>query len=142
MGLDMYLYLKKYESMSPFRATMSEMKGFYPKELEGFADKQLERNFLSKETSFQIGYWCKEWHIHNMIDVIANEGKNDSNELMLDRDAMAKIVEQAKGELDNVKNIGYGQYNALKYTKELFEKVLDFMKDKDSHWWVVYKISY
>lgn len=61
MGLDMYLYLNKYESQ------FDNKKLTYPRELATLKGKIKERNFLSKETSYQVGYWRKFNALHSYI---------------------------------------------------------------------------
>jgi hypothetical protein len=56
MGLDQYLYLEKYESECNWR---KKEKCSYPKDLKDLGDKILARNFKSKTTRYQVGYWRK-----------------------------------------------------------------------------------
>lgn len=68
MGLDMYLQLRKYESLGSWdKNFLNKSKRFYPKELETFADDIKQVNFMSKETEFQVGYWRKFNALHNYI---------------------------------------------------------------------------
>lgn len=59
MGLDMYLYARKYESRMEGRNNEVETDNFYPEELKKVGKDILKHNFMSKQTSYQIGYWRK-----------------------------------------------------------------------------------
>ena len=59
MGLDMYLYAKKYENRKKGENNEIETENFYPKDLKKVGNKILNHNFMSKQTSYQIGYWRK-----------------------------------------------------------------------------------
>lgn len=67
MGLDMYLYAQKYESISSWELDKEErkekekeiVKEFYPEDLQKIGLTHIRDNFLSKQTRYQIGYWRK-----------------------------------------------------------------------------------
>ena len=56
MGLDQYLYLESYQSEMKWN---EKRKCSYPRDLKALGDEILERNFKSKTTRYQVGYWRK-----------------------------------------------------------------------------------
>lgn len=93
MGLDMYLYLKKYEGCSRYAKGFEEKrKGFYPTELEALAESQLERGMLSKETSYEVGYWRKANAIHKWFVDHCGGGRDDCKEMYVSIDDLEKLI--------------------------------------------------
>ena len=145
MGLDMYLYLEKYESCSRFNEDYKQKKDtFYPEELEVF--KIDERNFMSKETLYQIGYWRKANAIHNWIVTNCADGEDRCQRIYLTTKDLEKLLSLVNQVLENHdladqllptvdgfffgnKNYDEWYFKDLEYTKELLEKLLAFMKD-------------
>lgn len=141
MGLDMYLYASKYESKSQWRNNKEEVKGFYPSELQDLQTDIFERNFVSKETQYQIGYWRKFNALHNYIVKNFADGVDKCQQIYLS----TKDLEQILNNLKNTKNnkpkakellptqdgffFGSTQYdewywNDVEYSIRLFEEVL------------------
>ena len=56
MGLDQYLYLESYQGETKWD---EKRKCSYPKDLKVLGDEILQRNFKSKTTRYQVGYWRK-----------------------------------------------------------------------------------
>lgn len=73
MGLDMYLYASKYESLHTYNIADNEelskkVKRFYGKDLYEVGMNNARHNFLSKETKYQIGYWRKFNALHHYFE--------------------------------------------------------------------------
>ena len=78
MGLDMFLYIKQNEYRSNY-VNEGKLELKYPKDITEFIpDPDCELS-ISRETSYQIGYWRKANHIHKwFVDTCAN-GVDDCN---------------------------------------------------------------
>lgn len=147
----MYLYLEKYESVSRWDANAIEKaKDFYPEKLQELGKKHLERNFLSKETKYQVGYWRKanaihKWFVDNCGDgedccQLMGVGKEQLEELLnlveevlLDHSKASKLLPSQSGFFFGTHYYDEWYFEELKYTKELIERVLDFLKDNGGY---------
>lgn len=141
MGLDMYLYLEKYESK------FEDDEDFYPSEFAKLRKDVAKRNFLSKVTSYQVGYWRQARAIHkwfvSQTDVVLFNGDKiyisiEQLEDLLDRcnkilsnHDMAKellpLYVPAHGGVEFDEHYFY----ELQYTKELLEEVIEIAKKGD-----------
>ena len=102
MGLDMYLYASKYESRSQWKENdKEEMKGFYPSELQDFQTDIFERNFASKETHYQIGYWRKFNALHSYIVKVYANGEDNCREIPLYKSRIKEILQTLKAIKNN-----------------------------------------
>lgn len=145
MGLDMYLYASKYESKSQWRNNKEEVKGFYPSELQDLQTDIFERNFVSKETKYQIGYWRKFNALHNYIVENFANGVDDCREIYLSTEDIEKVLNNLKKAKDNKNKasellptksgffFGSTQYDEwywedVEYSIRLFEEVLKLPK--------------
>jgi DNA repair ATPase RecN len=143
MGLDMYLYLRKYESQysKNFKA-----QRFYPTELKEFKDKIKKRNYLSRETYFQVGYWRKANAIHDWIVQKCADGEDKCQKIYVSIEQLKELLDNVNKVLDNhslasellptASGFFFGStdydewyYEDLTYTKELLESVLAFIKN-------------
>lgn len=160
MGLDMYLYLEKYESCSRYNDDFEEKKkGFYPEELEAF--NVIDRNFMSKETLYQIGYWRKANAIHSWIVKRCADGEDECQRIWVSTNALEELLEVTKKVLANhdladqllptEDGFFFGSqdyddwyFDDLVYTKELIEKLLKFMSDEKMHrtYDIIYQASW
>lgn len=84
MGLDMYLYAEKYKS--DFIGGCE-----YPTELGKFACALEHRSPKSVNAKYKIGYWRKDWDVHEAI--MANAGTKTENTADLTIDDMTAIVD-------------------------------------------------
>ena len=93
MGLDMYLYARKFNSS--FRKGSLEIK--YPCELQGFENlmKDSEESLVIK-TDYKIGYWRKFNALHHFIVKHFNEGKDDCKPIWLNDNAINYILNTLK----------------------------------------------
>ena len=146
MGLDMYLYASKYESKSKWREEDKEgIKGFYPSELVDFQTDIFERNFASKHTKYQIGYWRKFNALHHYIVENFANGVDDCREIYLYTEDIEQILNNLKKVKDNKNKasellptksgffFGSTQYDEwywedVEYSIRLFEEVLKLPK--------------
>lgn len=106
MGLDMYLYASKYESKSLYRG--GNEKGFYPENLKDFQDDMIERNIISKETKYMVGYWRKFNALHNYIVKTFNDEVDDCKPIYLspsDIDNILNTLRKARDNKDKVNEI-------------------------------------
>ena len=160
MGLDMYLYLKRYESVTPWEeGGMEKKKGFYPKELNGLGEGIFKRNFMSKETSCQVGYWRKANAIHKWFVDECAKGVDDCRPVYVSEEKLRELLglvnetladpTKASALLPTQDGFFFGstEYSEwykqdLEYTRDLLKEVLAFLKDKDYHWSVIYKASW
>lgn len=93
MGLDMYLYLRKYESVSHWSKDSNERKeGFYPPELKELGDKIFESNFMSKTTEYQVAYWRKANAVHQYFIDNCAEGVDDCKPIWVGIEDLKKLV--------------------------------------------------
>ena len=101
MGLDMYLYLKIYDSVSIHDNNYNEkVKDFYPKDIKELADKNGVTLYF-KETSYTIGYWRKANAIHGYFVNVLNNGIDKCEEIYVSLDNLQdllKIVQQVKAD--------------------------------------------
>lgn len=154
MGLDMYLYVNKYESKTHWNKNKNiSIKDFYPKELHYLANKHYKRNFLSKVTMYQIGYWRKANAIHNWFVEYCGNGEDKCQEMyvsmkhldMLQKECEKAIAnkEQASAILPTKKGCFFGSleyddyyFEDIKYTIELVKRVKSFLKkNKEYECW-------
>lgn len=87
MGLDMYLYAEKYENEYDNK-TLS-----YPKELK---NEIKEISFLSKSTSYKIGYWRKFNALHSFIINKFANGIDECQRIYLSDEKIKEILNVLK----------------------------------------------
>ena len=100
MGLDMYLYVTKYES----KASWSKDKILeYPEALKELETKIFERNFLSVSTKYQVGYWRKFNALHNYIVKNFADGEDHCQEIYIGEDELKQILNICKEVYEDLK---------------------------------------
>lgn len=121
MGLDMYLYAEKYNS---------ECMGLceYPKELAKVARSLFSRSPRSVNAKYKIGYWRKEWGIHEVI--MANASDKTENTADLTKDDMALIIDTLEGLKFNAKYKSEEAQNELDYSIALFREALRLAREE------------
>lgn len=155
MGLDMYLYLRKYESDLD-----NQKYPFYPKELKELEDKIAQRNFKSIYTEFQVGYWRKanaihKWFVDNCADGVdecqeiyvtkekAEELLNFVNQILEDNAKAAELLPTESGFFFGSTEYDEWYYEDLKYTKELLSDVLRTVRSiSKPHYSIIYQASW
>ena len=150
MGLDMYLYARKYDS--DLSHDLEKVKDIYPSELLEMGKKHAERNFLSKTAEYQIGYWRKANAIHKFfVDNVA-DGVDDCKPMWVSDVTLRRLkeycddilkdksIEKAKKLLPTTQGFFFGgteyddwYFEDLKYTSDLLADVLDFLRDNPSY---------
>jgi hypothetical protein len=103
MGLDMYLYASKYESRSQYRG--GNEKGFYPENLRDFQNDMIERNFISKDTRYMVGYWRKFNALHNYIVRTFADGVDDCKPIYLSSSDIDDILNTLRKARDNKEKV-------------------------------------
>lgn len=159
MGLDMYLYLKKYESCGRWDANYEQKKeGFYPEELKDFAESIDKENFMSKVTRFQVGYWRKAnaihaWFVHecgNDVDECqpiyvpvekAKDLLDTCNKVLENHDLAEELLPTEEGFFFGSQEYDDWYFEDVKYTKELLEKVISFVEEHDE-FDIIYEASW
>lgn len=155
MGLDMYLYLGKYESCSRYDKNFEERrKGFYPEEMQELADFIAENNFMSKTTRYQVAYWRKANQIHSYFVNRCADGEDDCKEVWVSIEALKDLValckevianpEKAEEELPTQTGFFFGstEYDEyyirdLEQTVEMLEPIIKFLEENKN-----YEVSY
>ena len=153
----MYLYVKKHDFLDNFE-TKDYPSDFYPKELEELGKEILERNFMSKETTYQVGYWRKANAIHKWFVDNCGDGEDTCqrmyvdeedlkgllelvNEVLLDHNKASELLPTQSGFFFGTQDYGEWYYEDLKYTKELIEKVLKFVEENKKYQ-IIYQASW
>lgn len=123
MGLDMYLYAEKYTS---------DYNGgcAYPTELNAFS--LAGRSCKSVTSKYKIGYWRKDWEVHEII--MRNADTDSDNTAELGVDEMKKICVELMRIIDKTENTE--RLEELDYSLSLFQEAIALAKNKD------YDISY
>lgn len=152
MGLDMYLYLKKYDS------TFRECN--YPEELKEFEQEIEQRNYKEIESVsfYQVGYWRKANAIHNWIVQNCADGVDECQYVYLSEEKLQELLEKceevikdnskASELLPTTKGFFFGSqaydewyFEDIKYTIHIVKKLLDFIKF-DKRYEVIYQASW
>lgn len=142
MGLDMYLYVRDYKSLSKWDKNFTNKKvdSFYPKDLQEFARNHIKNNFLSKQTMYQVGYWRKFNALHNWFVERCADGEDNcqliyvSHEKFLELKTICEKVLKdhslAKELLPTQDGFFFGTteydewyFSDLEYTLELFNEI-------------------
>ena len=172
MGLDMYLYMSKYESAHRYEVENGKIlpKNFYPEELKELEEDILERNFLSKEALYQVGYWRKFNALHSWIVENYAGGKDDCRKIYLEVEDIEKLLKvcqevaadhsKAPDLLPTKAGFFFGDleyddwyFRNVEYTIDLLQKVIklakESTKEKDQNsavryfeWEIVYQASW
>ena len=142
MGLDMYLYLRKYESCTHWDKEYPVKRvDFYPEDLTDMAEYHEKRNFLSKYTYYQIGYWRKanavhSWFVQHCADGVdecqeiyvslekAKELRNTVDRVLECHEKSEKLLPTQDGFFFGSTEYDEWYYENLKYTKDLLDKVI------------------
>jgi len=154
MGLDMYMYVSIYES----RLDKNKKGRFYPKKLEEFEKDISARNFLSKQTKYQVGYWRKFNALHNYIVKHFADGNDDCKpvyigykelellrnickDVLNNHDLASELLPTQDGFFFGSTEYDDWYFKDLEYSLELFDKILEYCKN-DTRADVYYKASW
>lgn len=159
MGLDMYLYVRKYESKTQWNENKNvSIKDFYPKELHYLASKHYKDNFLSKTTEYQVGYWRKANAIHKWFVDNCGYGKDNCERYYVSRNALKQLLklcnqvinnkDQAEQLLPTQKGFFFGDtkydewyFEDVEYTIALVKRVINFL-EKNKEYDCIYNASW
>ena len=152
MGLDMYLYLERYESLSNWDNKLSQEKidSFYPQELKELRKDLFEYNFLSKTTKYQVAYWRKENAIHKWFVDNCADGIDECQDVYVPLEKLEELVEvceevlnnqsSAEDKLPTQSGFFFGSqkydewyYKGLQYTVNTLKKVIEVMKTNSKY---------
>lgn len=84
MGLDMYLYTKRYTSEYSEKEFNSKLRELFP-------EVPVTNNLNSIEVSLEIGYWRKANHIHKWFVDNVQEGEDDCNDYYVSRENLHRL---------------------------------------------------
>ena len=162
MGLDMYLYLRKYESVTSWdEEGIKKKEGFYPPELEELADRIYERNFMSRTTEYQVAYWRKANAVHRYFIENCAEGEDDCKPVWVPLEALKALVkicrdiisdpDKAEEELPTQAGFFFGDtkydeyyFQDLEMTIENLEPIIKFLEKDKNHlkYDIIYQASW
>lgn len=151
MGLDMYLYLRKYESCSQWDKDFEKKKKeFYPVELKELGESIAKNNFMSKGTEYQVAYWRKANQVHNYFVLKCANGEDDCKPVYVSREDLKELVSLCKEVIENPQkaeaklptqsgfffgSTKYDEYykQDLEYTVKQLEPIIKFLESKEGY---------
>lgn len=162
MGLDMYLYLRKYESCSQWSTKDFEKKKerFYPKELKELGENIAKNNYMSKETDYQVAYWRKANQVHNYFVQMCAKGEDDCKPVYVGLGDLKELVSLCRKIIENPDkakellptssgfffgSVEYDEYyeQDLEYTVEQLEPIIKFLEsEKGKDYDIIYRASW
>ena len=162
MGLDMYLYLRKYESVTNWdKEGIKKKEGFYPPELEELGNRIYEKNFMSKTTEYQVAYWRKANAVHQYFIENCTDGEDDCKPIWVDIEDLKKLVKicreiiadptKAQEKLPTQGGFFFGSVEYDEYylqdledTVEQLEPVIKFMEKQENRekYDIIYEASW
>lgn len=153
MGLDMYLYIEKYES--EYEVEFEEREKFRNKIMERlYPDEMLplmksmdtkRQITLSRIARYEVGYWRKANAIHNwIIQNCTTDGTDDCrpiyidtsdaeklrdicNEVLRDKSKAPEFLPTAEGFFFGGTEYDDGYMEDVRYTSELLSEILNFI---------------
>lgn len=161
MGLDMYLYLRKYESCSQWDKDFEKKKkDFYPVELKELGISIAANNFMSKETEYQVAYWRKANQIHSYFVQNCADGEDDCRPVYVELGDLKELVSLCREVIENPKKaedilptqdgffFGSVEYDEdyeqdLEYTVEQLEPIIKFLESPEGKDYdIIYRASW
>ena len=154
MGLDMYFYLRKYESQSKWDEKAAVLN--YDEDLKGLENYIFKRNFKSVETKYQVGYFRKFNALHSYIVKTFANGVDECQEIYLSKKDLNKLLDALKSvSKDNASQVlptqtgfffgsqNYDEYyfEDVKEAIELITKMLEVM-NSNNKWSACYEASW
>lgn len=164
MGLDMYLYAKKYESNRDYEkvpnANYLAIKELYP-------DVKVSENASAIEVTITVGYWRKANAIHNWFVKNVQGGEDDCGNYYVSRDNLVELRKECDKVLKNelmlsvltdsnssdilppVAGFFFGNderdewyFDSVKHTVELIDGLLESIPKDDITWSFEYHSSW
>jgi len=161
MGLDMYLYLRKYEGCSRWDKDFEKKKKeFYPKELKELGENIAKNNFMTKQTEYQVAYWRKANQIHNYFVENCADGEDDCRPVYVELEDLKELVSLCREVIENPKKaedilptqdgffFGSVEYDEdyeqdLEYTVEQLEPIIKFLESPEGKDYdIIYRASW
>lgn len=161
MGLDMYLYAKKYEGNWSFEKAQNAN---HLAILELYPDVKISENAPAIEVSITVGYWRKANAIHNWFVQNVQKGEDDCGNYYVSRENLvalrnecAKVLENQKvltnssdsDILPPVAGFFFGNderdewyFDSVKYTVGLIDGLLKSIPEDDITWGFEYHSSW
>ena len=105
MGLDQYLYAKKYISKTEWNdssenETFDEISGaVVPSSLLSFMEESM--GFQSLEVSIKVAQWRKSNQVHNWFVEKVQGGEDDCKEYYVDREQLEELLNICKSVLED-----------------------------------------
>ena len=149
MGLDMYLYLRKYESCGQWdKDFQKKKKDFYPVELKELGETITRNNSMSKQTEYKVAYWRKANQVHNYFVQKCANGENDCKPVYVELGDLKELVSLCKEVIEDPKKaeaklpttsgffFGSSKYDEyykqdLEYTVEQLEPIIKFLESEE-----------
>lgn len=162
MGLDMYLEARKEVYVSDFTdESAGKIKCQLPEELKMF--EELWHKTLTHIENYTISYWRKANHIHKWFVDNCGDGKDECQDMYVSKEDLEKLLEacsevladhsKAKQLLPTCSGFFFGgteyddyYFDDVKYTKEVCEKAIQFLEERekaeDYLWSIHYQASW
>lgn len=97
MGLDMYFYASKHSS-----TYYDKDDCVYPKDLHELEEKIKQKNFVSMDAKYQIGYWRKFNALHGYIINNFADCIDDCRDIYLSRNNVKQLLSVCKEVLEDL----------------------------------------
>ena len=107
MGLDQYLYARKYISGIDYKKVGGDLVRTQNQEYEnivsqlGLTSADVDEQYPSLELSVKVGYWRKENQIHKWFVDTVQEGEDDCGEYYVSADKLTDLHNLCKEVLDD-----------------------------------------
>ena len=107
MGLDQYLYARKYISGIDYKKVGDDLVRIQNQEHDnivsqlGLTSSDLDENYPSLELSVKVGYWRKDNQIHKWFVDNVQEGEDDCKEYYASADKLTELHNLCKEVLDD-----------------------------------------
>ena len=148
MGLDQYLYAKKYTSNSEFFGEKRREEFLKLREVVGDDARFLEANLPSITIEMKVGYWRKANAVHQWFVDNCQNGEDDCREAYVGREKLEELLSAVKAVIADPSKaddilptqsgffFGSTEYDEyyfqdLKDTKEILERCLSMSDEWD-----------
>jgi hypothetical protein len=96
MGLDMYLYVRKYVSSTPVFSEDDPNAYNKVRELTGVPKDFPEPDFSHANVTLNVAYWRKANQIHNWFVQNVQDGEDDCKDYYVSREQIAQLLDTCK----------------------------------------------
>jgi len=101
MGLDQYLYAKKYLSNSEWQDKKIRQQFNDVVEACNASNVMTKAYLPSASVKFQVGYWRKANQVHDWFVTNCQDGQDDCHEYMVNREQLEELRDLCQRVLDN-----------------------------------------